>query len=98
MRTPLTPAELAQALEQLPDWSGDTNRISRTVHLPPARDAVLRAAVAQVADEADHHPVVEDLPDGGSRFVLWTHVRNAVTEQDTALAARIDAVVAACAG
>ena len=89
MRTPLTPAELAAALETLPAWSGDTSRISRTAQL----DDASRAAVARAADDLDHHPVLEELPDGRTRLVLWTHVRGAVTELDVALAVRLDALL-----
>ena len=89
MRTPLTPAELADALAGLPAWSGDTARISRTARL----DDALRRAVATVADDLDHHPVLEEQPDGTTRLVLWTHVRDAVTEQDVALARALDALL-----
>lgn len=77
MRTPLTEAELAAALDGLPAWSGDLSRISRVGALTPE--------IAAVADELDHHPVVE-----GDRLVLWTHVRGCVTELDVALARAID--------
>ena len=86
MRTPLTQDQLAAALAGLPHWSGDLRRISRTVG---RADADLLARVAAAADELDHHPVVEQVPEG-TRFVLWTHVRDAVTELDVALPHRID--------
>lgn len=89
MRTPLTADQLAEALHALPQWSGDRHRISRTV--PDVDDSTL-ARIAAVADELDHHPVVEQV-EGGTRFVLWTHVRDAVTELDVALAARLDALL-----
>jgi 4a-hydroxytetrahydrobiopterin dehydratase len=89
----LGPEGVAAALALLPSWTGDADRISRTVHLPAADDAALRARVARVADEVDHHPVLEDLPDGATRFVLWTHVSGGVTALDLDLAARIDALV-----
>ncbi len=89
MRTPLTAAQLAEALDTLPAWSGDTSRISRTARL----DDVLRAAVAETADALDHHPVLEEQPDGSTRLVLWTHVRDAVTDLDVALAVRLDTVL-----
>ncbi len=81
MRTPLTEDELTTALASLPAWSGDLRRISRPVVLTPE----IAARIAQVADELDHHPVRE-----GGRLVLWTHVRDAVTQLDIALARRID--------
>lgn len=86
VRTPLTEAELAQALAALPQWSGDTRRIARTV---PSLDEAARARIAAAADALDHHPVVEQV-EGGTRLVLWTHVRGAVTELDVVLATRID--------
>ena len=93
MRDPYNEQGLAAALSVLPAWSGDRTRISRTVLLPPDADARLRAAVARVADELDHHPVLEELPDGRCRLVLWTHVRGCVTELDVALARRLDALL-----
>ena len=92
MRTPYDADGLAAALRALPAWSGTTDRISRTVLADAPTTARVRSEVAEAADALDHHPVVEDV-DGGTRFVLWTHSRGAVTELDTALAASIDAVV-----
>ncbi len=89
MRTPLQADELTEAFRTLPEWSGDTSRISRTVLGPPDRLASLQRRVGEMADALDHHPTVEPVP-GGVRFVLWTHVRDAVTEQDIALAHCID--------
>ncbi|MCU1692746.1 MAG: putative pterin-4-alpha-carbinolamine dehydratase [Frankiales bacterium] len=89
VRTPLTPAQLAEALDALPAWSGDTSRIRRTARL----DDRLRTEVAAAADALDHHPVLEELPGGTTRLVLWTHVRDAVTELDVALAVRLDALL-----
>lgn len=88
----LGPDAVVDALLALPAWTGDAARISRTVHLSPADDTALRAEVARTADELDHHPVLEDLPDGATRFVLWTHVAGGVTALDVDLARRIDAL------
>jgi 4a-hydroxytetrahydrobiopterin dehydratase len=84
--------QLAAELARLPLWTGDTARISRTVLLAAELDAVVRRRVMAVADEVDHHPVIEDVP-GGSRYVLWTHVSDGVTELDIDLAGRIDTVL-----
>lgn len=87
---PLTPAALAEALKSLPGWDGDTTRIVRTV-----RPDDLWAMLERVADaeaELDHHTVV-DLTRGTVTFTLWTHVRDAVTDADVALARRINDVV-----
>ena len=88
MRTPLTADELAAALADLPLWSGDTRRIWRIAVL----DDATRARITSVADDLDHHPVLEPV-EGGIRIVLWTHVRDAVTELDVALATRLDALL-----
>jgi 4a-hydroxytetrahydrobiopterin dehydratase len=89
VRTPLEADELTEAFRTLPAWSGDTRRITRTVLGPPEALESLQRRVGEMADALDHHPVVEPVP-GGLRFVLWTHVRDAVTEQDVALAHCID--------
>ena len=97
MSAPFDEPTLAAELELLPKWRGDTSRIERTVLLPAHLDDEVRRRVGTVADEIDHHPVVEDVP-GGTRYVLWTHVRGGVTEKDVDLAARIDRIVAEATG
>jgi 4a-hydroxytetrahydrobiopterin dehydratase len=56
----LSPDELSAALHGLPLWAGDGDGIRRTVELPSFRDAVAAiVAIADVAEELDHHPDVE---------------------------------------
>lgn len=89
---PLTPSEVEQALAGLPGWQGDLHRLWCTV-----RPADLWAVLEQVATceaQLDHHTVV-DLEAGAVTFVLWTHVRDAVTGADVELAGRISHVLAA---
>jgi 4a-hydroxytetrahydrobiopterin dehydratase len=95
MATLLDDRLVADAMTNLDQWSGDAQRISRTVRVPDA-DALL-AAVAEAADTLDHHPVVEREGDGVT-FVLWTHSLGGVTELDIALASRIDDLVVAVGG
>lgn len=92
MPTRLTEELVADALTALPGWTGNTERISRTVKLPPDEAAKLKAAVAESADAMNHHPVVED-GEGSTTYALWTHSEGGVTELDIALAARIDDLV-----
>ena len=92
MPTRLTSELVADALTALHDWTGDTERISRTVKLTADDAARLKVFVAESADSMNHHPVVED-GDGSTTFVLWTHSEGGVTELDIALAARIDDLV-----
>lgn len=92
MPTRLTPELVTDALSALNEWTGNADRISRTVQLTPDQAAQLKAFVAESADSMNHHPVVED-GDGSTTFVLWTHSEGGVTELDIALAARIDDLV-----
>ena len=87
---PLTPEQLDDALKSLPGWDGDTACITRTMQ-PDDLWALLQR-VADAEAELDHHTVV-DLERGTVTFALWTHVRDAVTDADVALARRINEVV-----
>jgi 4a-hydroxytetrahydrobiopterin dehydratase len=89
----LTPDELTAALEALPQWSGDTDGIRRTVELPSFRDAVAAiVAIADVAEELDHHPDV-DLRWRTLHLALVSHSAGGVTQLDLDLAHRIDALL-----
>jgi 4a-hydroxytetrahydrobiopterin dehydratase len=89
----LSPDAVAAALADLPLWSGDADGLRRTVELPSFRDAVAAiVAVADVAEELDHHPDV-DLRWRTLRFVLVSHSAGGVSELDLELARRIDALL-----
>lgn len=84
----LTPEEASAALDVLPGWTGDTNRIERQLVLSQDDADALRAEVAAHADEVDHHPVVTQ--DGGAlTFTVWSHSAGGVTQKDIALAKAI---------
>ena len=90
MATLLDDRLVADAMENLDGWSGDAQRISRTVQLDDA-DGLL-ASVQEAADALDHHPEVQR--DGTTvTFVLWTHSEGGVTELDIALASRINDLI-----
>ena len=89
----LSPDELSAALHALPLWSGDGDGLRRTVELPSFRDAVAAiGAIADVAEEMDHHPDV-DLRWRTLHLTLVTHSVGGVTEFDLELARRIDALL-----
>jgi len=92
MATLLDDRLIADAMENLDDWSGDHERISRTVHIDDV-DALV-AAVGEAADAMDHHPEVSR-DSNAVTFTLWTHSAGGVTELDIALAARINDLVLA---
>lgn len=92
MATLLDDRLVSDAMENLDDWSGDHERITRTVRIDDIDSLV--AAVGETADAMDHHPEVSR--DGDSvTFTLWTHSAGGVTELDIALAARINDLVLA---
>ena len=88
----LSPDELTAALRDLPNWSGGGDGISRRVELPSFRDAVAAiVAIADVAEELDHHPDV-DLRWRTLHLTLVSHSAGGVSELDLELARRIDAL------
>ena len=92
MATLLDDRLVSDAMSNLDEWTGDAQRISRTVTVDDP-DALL-AAVAESADAMDHHPEVSQ--DGGAiTFTLWTHSEGGVTELDIALASHIDDLILA---
>jgi 4a-hydroxytetrahydrobiopterin dehydratase len=93
MSTLLSAEEISNALGDLDDWSGDTGGIRRTVVAPTFPHAIrLVDAVAEAAEEADHHPDI-DIRYRTVTFALSTHSAGGVTERDVQLARRIDALV-----
>ncbi|HEV7210046.1 MAG TPA: 4a-hydroxytetrahydrobiopterin dehydratase [Mycobacteriales bacterium] len=94
MATPLSAAQLAEALARLADWTGDTSGIRRDVTCPSFPAAIeLVGAVAREAELMNHHPDI-DIRWRTVGFALSTHDAGGVTELDLTLAARIDALAA----
>lgn len=88
MATLLDAPLLAQTLQALPGWSGDTHALMREVHLTPAQDAELRERVA-IDTAALAHPVTVETVSGGTRYVLTSPAEGGVTELDIMLASHI---------
>ncbi|MEX2289456.1 MAG: 4a-hydroxytetrahydrobiopterin dehydratase [Mycobacteriales bacterium] len=86
---PLDVEALAAALGELPGWRCDGTRLIRTV-VPHDLWALLEQVCA-VEGELDHHTEVT-LDAGTVTFLLWTHVRDAVTLADVELARRLDLI------
>jgi 4a-hydroxytetrahydrobiopterin dehydratase len=88
---PLTDRELAEALASLPDWERDGSTIRRTVERAGFRAAIaLVNAVADAAEQANHHPDILIHRYRRVSFTLTTHAAGAITRRDIELAARID--------
>ena len=92
MATLLDDQLVSDAMENLDAWSGDAQRISRTVRVDDV-DGLIEA-VGVSADAMDHHPEISRDGDNVT-FTLWTHSEGGVTELDIALAARINDLVLA---
>jgi 4a-hydroxytetrahydrobiopterin dehydratase len=89
----LSPDEIADALRDLPQWSGDGEGLHRSVELPSFRDAVgAIVAIADVAEEMDHHPDI-DLRWRTLHLHLVSHSAGGVTDLDLQLARRIDGLL-----
>jgi 4a-hydroxytetrahydrobiopterin dehydratase len=90
MATLLSSDEVATELAHLAGWSGDPTVIQRSITAPTFLDGIrIVDAVAQAADEADHHPDI-DIRWRTVTFRLSTHSAGGVTDQDIALARKIN--------
>jgi 4a-hydroxytetrahydrobiopterin dehydratase len=88
--TLLTEPEIAEGLRQLPDWERDGGWITRTIRCPTFRSAIdLVDRVANVAEEANHHPDME-VSWRNVTFRLTTKAADGLTAKDLALAKAID--------
>jgi len=91
--TTLSADGVTAGLAALPEWSGDTAAIRRTVEaatFPAAIALVDRVAV--VAEQRDHHPDI-DIRWRTVTFTLTTHSAGGVTTKDLELATEIDTLV-----
>jgi 4a-hydroxytetrahydrobiopterin dehydratase len=75
-------------------WRREGDSIVRDVELPGFKAAMALAnAVADAANEADHHPDILIHDYKHVRLTLSTHSAGGITENDVALAATIDGLV-----
>ncbi|MEC4015071.1 4a-hydroxytetrahydrobiopterin dehydratase [Streptomyces sp. H27-D2] len=90
--TPLNDADLTKALADLPGWTVKDGDLNASFKAARADLPGLYAAVAAAEDDANHHAGITILY-GTVSFALNTHdADGAITEKDTALAARISAL------
>ena len=90
-RTPLTPAQIEDALAGLPGWTYDDDRLKKSFVFDDFRAAVgFIVRLAFCAEALDHHP---DLHNVYNRVDLALNTHDAggrVTERDLALARAIE--------
>lgn len=82
-------SRIDDAVAALPGWTREEHQLVRRVPVAAEDQDNLVRAVMQVADELDHHPVIDRSPTELC-LRLWTHTVGRVTERDVELAARID--------
>jgi 4a-hydroxytetrahydrobiopterin dehydratase len=92
MATPLSHAQLADALAALPGWSGDGQGLHRELTFPGFPQAIAwMAQVAPAIEQANHHPEWSNVYNR-VRIVLRTHdAGDRVTAKDVALAKLLEA-------
>lgn len=93
---PIPPEEIAPLLIRLErGWEvEDGTKLVKRFRVPGFVGAVAFVnAVAPVAEEEGHHPDLY-VRWGEVRVILWTHAINALSENDFAMAAKIDRVYA----
>ena len=87
----LTEPEIRARLNNLPGWELTAEGIRKTFKRKDFKEAMrLVNAVADAAEEANHHPDIAIFGWNKVTFTLMTHSEKAVTEKDFAVAARIE--------
>ncbi len=87
----LTEPEIRARLKDLPGWELTAEGIRKTFKRKDFKEAMrLVNAVADAAEEANHHPDIVIFGWNKVTFTLMTHSEHAVTEKDFAMAARIE--------
>lgn len=88
----LSEEEIAKQMRGAPGWSRAGGEIRRTFTFGGFREALaFVAAVADLAEAADHHPDI-DIRYDRVTLVLSTHDAGGLTAHDFGLAAQIDAI------
>jgi 4a-hydroxytetrahydrobiopterin dehydratase len=85
----MDPKDIHDALAALPGWEHEGKMLVRDVPVAADDQDNLERAVMKVADELDHHPVVERR-EGELHLEVWTHSAGGVTAKDIELAGRLD--------
>lgn len=91
----LTEDELRAALDDLPGWAYEDERIVKTFRFRDFAEALsFLNRVAQPAEEQDHHPDVA-IHWNEITLTLWTHASGGITRRDVRLADAIERLAAA---
>ncbi|MGA1569504.1 MAG: 4a-hydroxytetrahydrobiopterin dehydratase [Ilumatobacteraceae bacterium] len=89
----LSDEQIAEFCQGHARWQRDGDSLITEVKAPTFLEGIdYVTAVAQAAEEMDHHPDI-DIRWRTLTFRLSTHSRGGITDLDTALAERINAIV-----
>jgi len=90
-RTPLTDAEVEDALASLPGWSFEQDRLRKTYTFKNFREAVsFIVRMAFYAEELDHHPELHNVYNRVTVSLSTHDAGNKVTGMDVSLARAIE--------
>ena len=92
-RDPLSDAAIADALDDLPGWTHEDDRLKKTYEFSDFREAIgFIVRLSFYAEEMMHHPELENVYNTVS-IALTTHDADGqVTEMDVELATQIEAL------
>jgi 4a-hydroxytetrahydrobiopterin dehydratase len=88
----LSDADIAAALQDLPEWARDGDALVRTYELPTFADAIAFVVrIGFLAEKADHHPDI-DIRWRTVTVLFTSHDSGGITERDVKLAGQVDGV------
>lgn len=95
----LSPEELAQVQQDLPQWeidsTGDAPKLTRRFSFENFAGALaFTNGVGEAAEAADHHPLI-CLTWGEARVDWWSHSAGGITRNDVNMARATDRIFAA---
>lgn len=93
MATPLSTDKITQALEDLPAWEFDNNKISKEFSFHNFRDAMsFITRISYEAEEQVHHPEIFNVYNSVTISLSTHDAGDKVTEKDITLAKTIESL------
>jgi len=93
-REPLSDAEIDDALDSLPGWSHEDDKLKKTYEFSDFREAIsFIVRLSFYAEELRHHPELENVYNIVSISLTTHDAGGNVTEMDVELATRIEEFV-----
>ncbi len=90
MSSRLSDSEIEDLMRRVPEWEHEGTALERTFEFDEFTDAIdFVNGVAEIAEDAGHHPDM-DIRDNRVRLILTTHSKGGLTENDFALAEKLN--------